>query len=71
MGDTITINNFALDRIKRVLLSYHNMFMSEIRDPITKELYIFSEMSKIGENNKSSVPTSWSSTAQSYNIQNI
>jgi len=69
MGDTITINNFALDRIKRVLLSYHNMFMSEIRDPITKELYIFSEMSKIGENNKSSVPTSWSSTAKSYNIQ--
>ena len=67
MGDTITIDNKALYRMRRLLLNYHNTFMNDVSDPITNEPYIFREMKNIGENTQASVPETVVTT-DNYNI---
>lgn len=68
MTETITINNIALDRMRKVLLNYHNTLMVNVNDPITNEPYIFREMKSIGTSQYGNIPQDNISNSKVYNI---
>ena len=69
MTEAITINNMAIDRMRKVLLNYHNTLMVNVSDPITNEPYIFREMKSIGTSRYGNIPQDNISDSKVYSIE--